>query len=187
MYFALHEFEIRSKMGDDFDVMNFGQSMKDIWKAPNGQFLTSDTGSIKIPDVSSWAPHVLVFSQKAYDLLPNHLTEYGEMLPVNIESNNYYMFNMMHMLDDSIIDQDKSKKAIFEGAEVGISNLTFKNNLINDDILIFTLPYVGGTTIFCGDKFKNLIEELKITGITFDTKLTIDPLEGLEGIDLDYY
>ncbi len=182
MYFTLDDYEIMSKMGDDFQIDSFGQSMKNFWKTPNAQFLTSDDGPIKIPNISNWIPRALVFDEKAHNLLLEHLEDYGEMLGINIDSNKYYMFNLMRMTDNSTIDYDKSQKAIFQGEQVGIKRLVFKNDLIDDDLLLFTTSYDRGANIFCGDKFKNLVEELELTGITFDTMLAIDPLEGLEDL-----
>jgi len=185
MSFAIENYELRDKMGGEFDIQSFGKSQKKIWKTPTGMFLSSDTGSVKIPDITDWVPYVLVFNQKAYELLSNYLTQYGEMLEVNIESNKYYIFNVMKMLDDKTINYDKSQKAVFEGKEVGVKRLTFNTELIDDDILIFKTSYNHGGHLYCSDKFKNLIEELKLTGITFDTMLAIDPLEGLEDFKTD--
>lgn len=177
MYFAMDDYEILSKMGEDFDTFALGnKSLADIWKTPDATFLLSDTGAISLPDISSWA-NCLIFNQKAYDILADKLQAVGEALPVNVSGVTYYFFNVTTPIDDKYIDLDKSEKAYFEGMDAGIDNLEFKNEDIDDSILMFTTSYDGYSNIFCTEAFKSLIEKSGLTGVTFNTKLSIDLLK----------
>jgi hypothetical protein len=177
MSFVLDIHEVISKMGEDFSILSLGTSLKDIWKTPNGVFISPDNDSIIIPDISNWLPNTLVLNKKAHDLLLEHVADYGEMLDVNIESNQYYVFNIINKVDDSAIDYDKSQKLILNDVEVGVKKLVFYAGSISEDILLFKTSYDNGANIFCSEKFKKLVEVLGLTGITFDTKLAIDPME----------
>jgi len=176
MMFTLDEYELITKLGEDFTPQHFGTSIKDMWNTVDAKFIASDSGSIILPDISRWMPNLLIFNQKAYDILSTHLKDYGEMLDINIDSKSYYLFNIMKYIDDAAIDQTSSKKAIVDGIEIGVQSLCFKHEKISDDILLFKTNYDRGSNIFCSDNLKQLIEDSDLTGIDFEKELAINPL-----------
>jgi len=171
MKFALDDYELITLMGDDFNIHGFGEPMMDIWKTPNGLFNLSDTGSVKIPDISQWMEHVPVFNQMAYDIFYDLLKEDAEFLPVTIEGNNYYLVNLTTFIDNQIIDENNSEKRFVDGHEMGAKKLAFHHDQIPDELLLFKTHYDYGTTIFCGDRFKLLVEKHKLSGLLFSNEL----------------
>ena len=177
MYFTLDNTEIVSKMGGDFYPQLFGTELQKNWKVVRGNFIISDTGSIKAPDISTWTFKTLVFNQKAHDALKDFLNDYGEMLEISIESKKYYMFNLINLIDDSIIDYDNSEKVLLNGVEIGEKKLTFNLDTNVEKTLLFKTSYDNKANTFCDETFKKLIEDLGLTGIQFETELAINPID----------
>jgi len=170
--------ELQSKMGENFLYMlNLsGPEAQPDWIKPNGLFRLDEqnTTASQLPDISYWATSHPVFNQKAYNALATPLESYGEFLPVNVQGNTYYIFNILNVLDESFIDLDKSEQEFEtidgETMRTGLHKLQFKENLLNDT-LVFKTAYDDYINVFCNDKFKQLVEEADLKGITFKLDL----------------
>ncbi|MDH5180176.1 MAG: hypothetical protein OEZ39_17125 [Gammaproteobacteria bacterium] len=81
------------------------------------------------------------------------------------------------LIEDRLIDGRKSENASSNGEEVGVARLVFKNNEIDDRILVFTSSCDGYANVFCTEAFKTEIEKNGLTDVVFNTSLAINPLE----------
>ena len=177
LYFDCTPYELRAKMGRDFRYfINRTPKAQTNWIKPNAVFRQDNQSpkATNLPDISSWVGSHPVFNQKAYYALAKPLKNYGEFLPVNVEGNTYYIFNILNVLDESFIDLDKSEQEFEtidgETMRTGLHKLQFKENLLNDT-LVFKTAYDDYINVFCNDKFKQLVEEADLKGIIFKLDL----------------
>ncbi len=177
MLFNLTPTELRAKMGRGFryNINRLPTSQPD-WVMPDAIFRKSPNfkKADKLPDISFWTTSHMVLNQKAYDVLASQLKEYGEFLPVSIEGITYYIFNVLYLVDESFIDLDKSERE-YEGegdcrAQVGLHKLKFKEELLSNTLL-FKTEFDTYLNIFCGDEFKDLVENAGLQGIVFKPDL----------------
>ena len=174
----MDEMEVIMTMGEELDLNDIGsKSLKPIWKTPNGQFFKSDSGSTTLPDISDWTGNSLLVNKDTYDMLLNTIGSLGEFLPINVENKPYYLFNCLNIIDDKLIDMSNSELATLNKQVVGTAKLAFHQDKISDDTLIFTTTFDRHSHLFCTEAFKTFIAENKFTGIGFDTRLAINPLE----------
>lgn len=176
MYFELDAYDLLETLGGDFDITTFGESKKDIWKPVKGKFYSSEDTSILIPDITIWSSNLLILNEKAYDALSDKLSHLGEFLDVTVESTPYYLFNIMNQLDNKVIDNDKTEQALFKGQVVGLKTLGFKADSIKDKNLLFKIDYDNGVDLFCTDEFKSMVENFRLTGLAYHTKLAESPI-----------
>lgn len=149
------------------DVLDFSQTncrMVDWWPAPDTAFISESGGkSDPIPDISKWIDASLVLSPRAYRLLGATLEKWGELLPVIINGEKFYIFNC-HTTGE--VDLSQSEKEYFEGEEVGVKKIAFDSGDISEK-LVFKTPFNSCIEIYCGDRFKSLVEEFALTGVQF--------------------
>jgi len=177
MVFNLTPTELRSKMGRSFRYfINRTPQPQPNWVVPDATFrkISEFPKAGNLPDICDWVGVHPVLNQKAYDVLVNRLESYGEFLPVSIEGIPYYIFNILHLVEESFIDTDKSERE-FEGEgenrmQVGLHKLKFKEDLLTDTLL-FKTEYDTYLNVFCGDDLKNIIEDTGLTGVLFKPDL----------------
>ena len=166
--------ELFSELGEDFDF-NFpsmGVYVKDSWKTlKKGEFIQTPEypDAIETPDISEWQSGDLVLSDKAFSLLHKYLSDYGEFLPVQCNNDNYYIFNILNIMN--VVDMNDSEQDIDQGIYMGINKLSFKEDLLADT-LIFKTKFDNLTGVYCTDTFRDLIDELGLTGLLFTDDLT---------------
>lgn len=177
LMFNLTPDELRSKMGRRFRyfINRTPKSLPD-WVTPDATFKkdTQIKGADNLPDISYWTTSHMVLNQKAYDSLSNNLSTYGEFLPVNVEGNSYYIFNVLKLVDESFVNLDMSERE-YEGEgelkmQVGLHKLKFREDLL-EDTLVFKTEFDTYLNIFCGDEFKNMVEMAGLTGVLFKEDL----------------
>lgn len=162
--------EVEDKLPNGRRDMVRGRSRKDIWVTLDGDYYYEPGLAEKrpCPDISQWA-NSLVFSELANELLASRLEPYGELLPVNIQGDARFYFNLLNATD--AIDPFNSEKELFEGVEVGVKKIAFLEHEIKD-LFIFSTPYDNHAYIYCTDEFKAMIENSGLTsGWEFRAKL----------------
>lgn len=178
LMFVLHTSAIPSETGKDLALrLNpEGPQPQPDWVTPDAvyEWFEQNPDAKDIPDISFWGTSNLILNQKAHDVLLNYLKAYGEFLPVNVKDELFYIFNVLHLVDGSVINLDQSERE-FEGEgeykyQVGLHKLKFNENLLIDT-LIFKTEYDTFLNIFCGDNFKTLIEMSGLKGINFKIDL----------------
>lgn len=148
----------------DFSIEN--TRMAAWWKPVSTEFvpIRGQQGT-PIPDISKWINASLVLSPKAHRLLGQILTPWGELLPIDIFGETYYIFNCL----TSVAANEKlSEKEYFDDEEIGIKRVAFESKLTIDK-LIFKTPFQNCLDLYCTDKLKDIINSFGLTGVVFDT------------------
>lgn len=176
MVFELDGYDFLNKLGDEFELSDFGKPMLHAWKTVKGKFNPKAAGATKIPDITIWQTDLLVLNQKAYDLLKDNISSLGEFLPIEVGSDTYYLFNMLERLSDDVIDTNKSEYEYHATEEkpVGFKSLYFDENNIPQEKWIFCIQNDFAYNAYCDERLKNLIEENSLSGLYFNTTL-IEP------------
>lgn len=143
-------------------------AMSEWWKTPSTRFVPIK-GEIGQPvaDLSKWDGATLALSPKAYRFLGDTLKSWGELLPINIKDETYYIFNCLTLGE---VDEDRCEKEYYEGEEVGIKHLAFDSQDVERK-LIFKTPFQGCLDLFCGDSLKEAIESFGLTGVRIESNL----------------
>lgn len=176
MYFELDAYDFLDKLGEEFELSDFGKPMLHAWQPVKGKFYPKVGNATKSPDITTWKTDFLVLNQKACDILKDTLELIGELLPVEVASDTYYLFNALERLSDDVIDMDNSKYEYHATEEkpVGFSVLKFNTNKIPQDKSIFCVQNDFAYNVYCDDRFINTIKENDLGGLFFNPTL-IDP------------
>jgi len=174
MAFHIEPKELRARMGDDIKIHMGAEPDRYLpnWVKPDAAFYISDDypSAIKIPDITIWG-EFLALNDKAYQALATKLSDYGEFLPVNCEGNDYYIFNILKIIDDmGGVDESQSIKKEESGIFLGLEKLVF-NESVAADLLIFRTAFDDHQRIFCSDHFLQLAEKSGLNGVTYKSDL----------------
>ncbi len=151
----------------DFSLHNL--AFAKWWGKVESGFTAIDSdSSAEIPDISCWIGATLILSNKAYNLLKSELKPYGEFLPVQCASNNFYIFNCLTIVN---VDEQKSEQELFDGEVVDINKIVFDKSEVGTQI-IYKTKYNNCQDLFCNESFKEIIIKNYLTGITFSENLT---------------
>lgn len=133
-----------------------GLSRKDQWvKLDASLYYGSEVPKqLPLPDLTTSIFEFIV-SNKALDYLRPIIGRYGEFLPISVDGNVYYIFNLLNSTD--AIDPFNSKKEYFDGIEIGVKKIAFIEHEVKD-LLIFNSPYDEYAYTYCTEKFKDIIE-----------------------------
>jgi hypothetical protein len=143
-----------------------GRSRKHNWHPPRVK-LKSDpfNHGKKVPDIGHVAAGSVVFSERAVEVLSNHLEPYGELLPLDVEGDTYFLYNVTNIID--AIDQEKSVKR----GTGRIKIPAFVADKIPKDVEIFKVPETQRSQIYFheinGENIKTLIEQYGLNGAHF--------------------
>lgn len=150
----------------DFSLRN--TPMLEWWEAPETKFISVESGKSQVPDISCWIDASLVLSPKAYRILKDSLSAMGEFLPVSICEEVYYIFNCFQLADaneeTSVFDEEAGYRA-------GLKHLEFDERA--SDLLVFKTKSENCLTLFCSQRFKEIVESCELRGIVFDEDLVI--------------
>jgi hypothetical protein len=153
----------------DFSLLNY--PMARWWPTPDTEFVTIDNDqTAPIPDISKWIDASLVLSAKAFRLLGDTLKEWGEILPITVGSENFYIFNCLTF---GAVQKDLCEKSFYKGEEVGLKSIVFDHTDVAEKV-IFKTDLNSCMELYCGDRLKNVIEEYKLTGVIFSERLVED-------------
>ncbi len=78
---------------------------------------------LPLPDLTTSVFEFIV-SNKALDYLRPIIGRYGEFLPISVDGNDYYIFNLLNSTD--AIDLFNSKKEHFDGIEIGVEKCLYR-------------------------------------------------------------
>lgn len=143
------------------------------WVMPEASFYYSEnfegTGE-QLPDVTTWSAGVLVLSPKAHDVFKNYLSNSGELLPISISGETYYLFNTLYVVPDEAIDRGKAVDIIDAGVHFGQTNVAFDEDyLASKNILLFKSETNKLLHSFCTDEFKTLYDRNGFKGLVFES------------------
>ena len=106
----------------------------------------------------------IVLNQRAYQVLQDALSPFGQFLPLSCLGRAHYFYNVT--AHHAVVDYDKSEKI----GEV-ITKPAFLPTVIPSGICIFKDKLTANVAIYLNDETKNALEKLitanKITGLYF--------------------
>lgn len=153
----------------DFSINNY--AMLSWWPMPDTEFRgIGDESFTEVPDLSKWIDSTLVLSPKAHRILGELLKEYGELLPITVKSERFYIFNCLTF---GRVKEEFCEKSYYEGSEIGIKKIVFDDADIQEK-LVFKTRYNACFEMYCGEKPKEIIESFKLTGVSFSDSLVQD-------------
>ncbi|WP_086933880.1 hypothetical protein [Agarilytica rhodophyticola] len=136
-------------------------AMADFWPPMRTGFLALEGEKNLIPDITTWLNATLLFSPKAFRLLGEALSPFGEFLPILIENGDswdeYQIFNCL-TLADVIEEKSSDTEKVFNLDSVG-------------NKLIFKTKFDNCLDLFCQERLKTVVESFDLSGIIFDSHL----------------
>lgn len=162
--------EIEDKSHDGRSSLKVAESAINTWNTLIGTYYYAKDNLVRhpCPDLSDRQSE-MVFSEKAKSQLESVLEKHGEFLPILVDGDKRYIFNLLNATN--AIDPFNSSKEMFEGMAVAVEKIAFLTHEV-EDLFIFNTPYDGYSYIYCTDEFKSLIENSELTsGWSFHEKL----------------
>ncbi len=170
---ALDPMELLEQLGteDALDVFlrqpTTNDSLLPIWKNIHSTMRAMFDSALTQPDVSLWNFLYLLINEKAYSILKDHISPYGEFLPITVDGKKMFIFNC---LDYAKEDQDQCLREYIDGIECGLKLLTFDTTDTKDKLL-FKSKLEGGSLLFASDHFKQICERHELKGLRYDEDL----------------
>lgn len=162
--------DLRPSKIDEDTVLDFSltnHAMADWWTTPDTEFNAIADASDPIPDIAKWIDSSLVLSPKAYRALGDTLKKWGELLPITVKGEIFYIYNCLTYGE---INEDLCEKSYYEGEEFGIKTIVFNDNDIKDK-WAFKTKYNSCFELYCGDRLKNAVESFGLKGVIFSERL----------------
>lgn len=119
-----------------------------------------------LSDISFWG-NFLVLNQRAFEHLAQHIGQYGEFLPIDVEGFELTLFNC-NTLGAEVEDRCLIKYQ--DGFPLGLETLVFDNKDVADKT-IFKSRLEGCKALYVNEQFKSICEEHQLSGIEFDEDL----------------
>lgn len=175
MEFKLDAFDFLEKLGEKYELSDLGKPIEHDWQSIQGKFYPR-VNAREFPDITTWQTNFLILNQKAFDALNETLKPFGELLPLEVDSETFYLFNPLVQLEDDIIDMEKTEYEYHQTEEepVGFKVLNFDEKNIPEDKLIFCVQNDFAYNLYCDERFKNIVTEKGLCGLVFNTILA-DP------------
>lgn len=152
------------------DVVQFSQRnapMAAWWQTPDTRFVPiEDKPTGAIPDISLWLYATIVLSPKAHRLLGDLLVPYGEFLPVTVEAETFHIFNCLTFGEERA---DACRFDGTDGIQLGLNTLVFQDSVAEH--VIFKSRLQNAASLFCGERFKQVVESYELSGVVFDRSL----------------
>lgn len=127
-----------------------------------------------IPDLCTWNDATLVLSPRASRYLGDLLEPYGELLPITVRGESFYIFNCLTTVE---ADEQKSKVEYEGNTRLGLKHIELADDA--GGTLVFKVPLESCLTLYCNERFKDAVETFKLSGVVFDRNLLIpSPFDG---------
>lgn len=145
-------------------IKSFDGTRKSIdWKPPQIKRIY-DREFSNTPGIVS---HIPIFDKKAISILNDLLKDNTEILPTICEDGNFYLINVIKVLD--CIDYDKSKFKTFRDGKriMKFTNYVFKKDKI-EGVDIFKIKDEPLKRPFVTDRFRQRVIDNSLTGFKFE-------------------
>lgn len=177
IYLVKNEFgeykNIKPKSNVDTQLLvdGYGTSLLESWNPI--YFVWDIEDGILNRDIFMYLGYIIVANRKVVDALCcDSLLDNVELLPIDIEGEEYYVVNVCSVLHD-VIDLKHSKIDYFKDHSIKwIHEYVFKNNITISSL--FRIPEIS-TALFCSKQFINIIKEHRFIGLKFDECKQIRP------------
>ena len=140
-----------------------GKPFKGSWKDVE---IGLDPRRLPKGDTPSLIPGVPVFSGKAVTALQDVLEQNGELLPIFVEGDEYFLFNVTTVID--ALDESNSKIDRFEGSSkvLYIDSYGFFREMLSGTF-IFKIPQTPTGNVFVTDQFVGRVRAAGLKGFWF--------------------
>ncbi len=116
-------------------------------------------------DYPSLIPGVPVFSRAAVAVLRDLLEGVGEILPVKIAGEEYFIYNLTRIID--ALDESHSVLSRFDDGRVFYIDEHFFFGDKLEDAPLFKIPQMPDSSIFVTDVFVKRVKKAKLKGFWF--------------------
>lgn len=142
-----------------------GTSVIDQWVKPETEI---DKGaSHRKSDYPYFSVGLPVMSKKALDILLPIIENSVEILPVDVQGEEYYGINVLKVLD--VVDYEKSAHWFLPSGTIMVTNYVLKySNDMNKYNVFKVTDNVMTSWPFVTDEFKNAVEKNKLKGFEFE-------------------
>lgn len=171
LIFAIPHLEVMKKLGREYPIHIKRSPMKyaEVWKEPLFLDFGPENGNMheQVPDLSIQNGRMF-FSEKAFQVLSDDLSQDGEFLPVTHNDGTGYLFNPL-VVAEEYDARNESVTTFNEYKEV--QHLVFIEEKLPVDTMIFRSTVDTYQKIFCTDQFKEAVESAGLVGIFFHPDL----------------
>jgi hypothetical protein len=147
--------------GDLFEFANRfnGKPMKRPWTDVT---IGKDPRRLPKGDFPSLIPGVTVFSQKAVTALRDLLEKNGQILPVSIAGEGYFLYNVTRIVD-ALDETDSSMDRFDDGRVFYIDDHSFFPHKLAG-LSIFKIPQMPDGSVFVTDVFVERVQSAGLKG-----------------------
>lgn len=149
-----------------------GKPRLNEWVMPEASFYYSENFEgmrATLPDISIWSAGVLVLNPAAYKIFHACLEKAGEFLPINIEGETYYLFNVLYIIPESATNREKAVEIVDSGVHLGQGNVSFDESFLGlEEMAVFKTSTDRLVFSYCTEQFKNLYENNGFKGLIFE-------------------
>jgi hypothetical protein len=108
----------------------------------------------------------MVLSRRALDVLLPHIGSLGQVLPLDFDEAEYFLFNITNVVD--AVDLDASETVRYpDGGLSRIKRYVFKPDAVRDQWL-FKIPQKPTGFAFVTDRFVEVVQRAGLTGFGFE-------------------
>ena len=118
------------------------------------------------PEICPWVGGTLILSPKAFRLLKGSIKGCGEFLPIKVGPEEYQIFNCLSLGEDDLLASE-----VEHDGDLALWVNGLVTAPVNDKQLVFKSPLEKGATLFCTDRFKDVVESFGLKGLYFDEAL----------------
>ena len=116
-------------------------------------------------DFPSLLTHIPVFTSKAADVLSDLLEGSGELLPIMVDGEEYFLYNVTRVID--ALDESRSEIIRFDDFEImDIDVHCFFPEKIGD-AAVFKIPQMVTSDVFVTDVFVDRVKSARLKGFKF--------------------
>lgn len=152
---------------DDFDGGNLwinGALKLSSWHPPKMRWSDEEEG-VQVPDIAYISPGFYAFNERATEVLGDLLAEYGELLDLPVEGEQWTAFNPTTEID--CLDQERSEWRIRRSGEKGrLIKPVFLEDKIQGQV-IFQIPEKITSAFYVTDAFVERVVAHQLTGLDF--------------------
>lgn len=157
--------------GTDMEtILKFNEtntSMSEWWQTiPCGFYNEANDQHKGIADITLWWGASLLLSKKAYNFLKDSIEPFGEFLPLTVSYEPYYIFNCLSYGIDNLEACESEHR---QGERLWVTKLDTRPK--DKGQLLFKSEYERGNTLLCNERFADIVNQLGLTGLSFDSEL----------------
>jgi hypothetical protein len=165
---GLEEFELCQPAAQgDFETINLlinGESRHATWQPLAVRLIRRSQGKRLLPSDSPWlGEHALIFKQPAIEALAPMLREHGELLPLQCNEAQLWIFNPTRIVD--ALDENLSSVVRFSSGRImDIKRYVFRPEALQG-IEIFKIPNLRVSPTFVSEEFVERWSVARLSGL----------------------